>query len=198
MRSNTAVILAGGRSSRMGFDKQFLKINGMSILDKIVKILKQEFEEIIVVSNKSEYYTSRDYIVIEDEIINCGPLGGIHAGLKQSSSKYTYFIACDMPNINLEYIRYMKKIIQKSKSDSCVTKNKNERVEPLNAFYSKDIINIIESQISNNDMAIYKLFDIIKTVYIDFETAKKYKYEDIFFNLNTPEDLKIYKKLNYI
>lgn len=198
MRSNTAVILAGGRSSRMGFDKQFLKINGMSILDKIVKILKQEFEEIIVVSNKSEYYTSRDYIVIEDEIINCGPLGGIHAGLKQSSSKYTYFIACDMPNINLEYIRYMKKIIQKSKSDSCVTKNKNERVEPLNAFYSKDIINIIESQISNNDRAIYKLFDIIKTVYIDFETAKKYKYEDIFFNLNTPEDLKIYKKLNHI
>lgn len=198
MRSNTAVILAGGRSSRMGFDKQFLKINGMSILDKIVKILKQEFEEIIVVSNKSEYYTSRDYMVIEDEIINCGPLGGIHAGLKQSSSKYTYFIACDMPNINLEYIRYMKKIIQKSKSDSCVTKNKNERVEPLNAFYSKDIINIIESQISNNDRAIYKLFDIIKTVYIDFETAKKYKYEDIFFNLNTPEDLKIYKKLNHI
>lgn len=196
MKTNTAVILAGGKSSRMGFDKQFLKIDGITILDKIVKILEEEFEEIIVVSNKSEYHTSRDYMLIEDEIKDCGPLGGIHAGLKQSSSKYTYFIACDMPNVNLEYIRYMKALITESNIDICVAKNKNGRIEPLNGFYSKEIITEVETQIANNDMAIYKLFDIVKTLYIDYEKVQNYQEEDMFFNLNTPEDLKNLKLIN--
>ncbi len=105
----TAIILAGGKSSRMGFDKQFLIINEKRVMEIVISKLRAEFKEIIIVTNKPESYKNLADKVVSDIIKGKGPLSGLHAGLKHSSSKYSYFIACDMPNINIEYIRYMKR-----------------------------------------------------------------------------------------
>jgi len=110
---NTAVILAGGKSSRMGFDKQFLEINKKRLLDTQIHKLRKEFEEIIVVSNKTTQYIDVNYKIVCDEIKEIGPLGGIHVGLKNSTSKYTYITACDMPIISNDYIRFMKEKIKR-------------------------------------------------------------------------------------
>lgn len=100
----TAIILAGGKSSRMGFDKQFLKIDKRRLMFSIINKLNKEFDEIIIVTNKPDHYIGLSHKITRDILRDKGPLGGIHAGLMQASSKYSLVIACDMPNINLSYI----------------------------------------------------------------------------------------------
>ena len=117
---NTAIILAGGKSSRMGFDKQFLVINEKRLILEIAKKLEKYFKKIIIVTNKKEYYKDLGYKVVEDEIKEMGPLAGISVGRKNSSSLYAYIVACDMPVIDDNYIKYIKEMVNKD------IKNKNE------------------------------------------------------------------------
>jgi hypothetical protein len=90
---DTAIILAGGKSTRMGFDKQLINIGDTCITDYIITILKPMFKNIIVVTNRPEIYKDPEMAVIEDFYKGYGPLGGIHAGLLQSQSMYNYIIS---------------------------------------------------------------------------------------------------------
>ncbi|WP_315068039.1 molybdenum cofactor guanylyltransferase [uncultured Clostridium sp.] len=190
----TAVILAGGKSSRMGFDKQFLRINEVRIMEKLIHELSKEFEDIIIVTNKPEEYKKDGVRIISDEIKEFGPLSGIHVGIKQSKSRYVYFIACDMPNVNLNYIRYMKKVLTNSKANACIAKREG-KFEPFNAFYSVDILPEVEKLITLNRRSIAGLIDIIEPIFIEENVLKKYDYSfDMFINLNSKEDLEVYKE----
>ncbi len=183
----SAVILAGGKSSRMKFDKQFLKIDGIRLIDILIDNLKTEFEEIIIVTNKKEFYKDYKVNIVSDEIKDKGPLGGIHVGLKEASSEYVYFIACDMPIVNIDYINYMKSMIKDV--DACVTKSQNY-IEPLNSFYNKRIINKIEEYLCNNKRSLFSFINNINTMYIEEDKAREFSSTwDMFRNLNTQEDL---------
>lgn len=191
----TAVILAGGKSSRMGFDKQFLEINKVRIMDKLIAELSKEFEDIIIITNKPEEYKDvKDGVrLISDEITEIGPLSGIYGGLKESKSKYVYFIACDMPNVNLNYICYIKRVITNSKANACVAKI-NGKIQPFNAFYSIDILSKVKELIKLNVRSIAGLIEIIEPIFIKENVFEKNNYSfDMFINLNSKEDLEIYK-----
>lgn len=190
----TAVILAGGKSSRMGFDKQLLKVNKKRVMEIMINKLKKEFDDIIIVTNKPELYIGSQYKIVSDEIKGKGPLGGIYTGLKESSSKYVYFIACDMPNINLDYIRYMKDTIKDLDVDACITKIGNKfRPEHLNAFYSRDLVTELEKLFLEDRRAIVYLTNRVNTFYVEEKDARKYSSNlEMFFNLNTKEDLDNY------
>lgn len=185
----TAVILAGGKSTRMGFDKQFLRINEKRLMDSLVEELSEIFDKIIVISNKPEKYRNVSYMVKEDIIPGKGPLSGIHSGLKNASSQYVYFIACDMPNVNLDYIRYMAEEIEDLEVHACITKF-GEHMETLNAFYSKDIIEQIENNLSKGKRSIKHLLSDLKVHYIQEKKAREFSPNwEMFINLNTVEQL---------
>lgn len=186
----TAIILAGGKSSRMCFDKQFIKIRDRYLIDIIIDNLNKCFEEIIVVSNLKNIYSNRNVIVIEDEFKNLGPLGGLHAGLKNSSCVYSYVTACDMPYINIEYIEYMIKLLKDhSEVDALITQF-GKWIEPFNCFYSKNIISYIEQHITAGERSIYSLAKKLNVIYITEKTARCFSPEwEMFRNLNTKEDL---------
>ncbi|HOM43322.1 MAG TPA: molybdenum cofactor guanylyltransferase, partial [Bacillota bacterium] len=141
----TAIILAGGKSSRMGFDKQFLKLRDKYVIEIIAEKLEKVFSEIIIVTGRPEEYAKYGFKLVEDEVRNFGPLAGIHVGLKNSGSIYNYVVACDMPFINLKYIRYMMQLIEESDGcvDGVITKL-GDWIEPFNAFYSQNLIGRIE------------------------------------------------------
>lgn len=188
----TAVILAGGKSSRMGFDKQFLKINEKKLMELIINKLKKEFDDIIIVTNKPEQYIGSEYKIVCDEIKEKGPMSGIHIGLKESSSKYAYFVACDMPNINIDYIKHMKETIKDLDVEACITKI-GDRSEHLNAFYSRDLINDIEHLLMEDRRAIVHLTNKVNTFYIEEKDARKYSPNwEMFLNINTKEELNSY------
>lgn len=190
----SAIILAGGKSTRMGFDKQLLYLRERRLMDNLINKLKNVFDDIIIVTNKPEYYCGLAHRITEDIISDGGPLGGIHAGLSIASSRYSYVIACDMPNINQEYIEYMKNELLRTESQGCVSMY-GSFVEPFNAFYSKDLILPIEKFLSNGQRAIHRFLHDKNFVCIPETTARKYSPDwDMFFNLNTREDVSTYLK----
>ena len=193
----SAIILAGGKSSRMGFDKQFLEIDEHKLMDSIISKLDTQFREIILVTNKPDRYKHLSHKVITDIIIGNGPLSGIHAGLMEASSRYSFVMACDMPNINMDYVRYMISCIEDRDIDGCVTIGK-DGVEPFSGFYSKRIVEKVESHLKKGKRSMHYLLDDLQIHYIKENIARQFSPDwDMFLNLNTIEDVGIYiEKLN--
>jgi molybdopterin-guanine dinucleotide biosynthesis protein A len=189
----TAIILAGGKSMRMGFDKQFLKLEDKSNIDLLIEKLSPIFDDFLIVTTKPNEYDKEYIRVVSDEIKDKGPLSGIHIGLKESKSKYSYLIACDMPIVNLDYIRYMMDLIKRKQSYGVVTKARIG-IEPFNGFYSKDLIKPVEMYLKGNKRDIKTLLETVDTTYIPYKKALRMSPDwSIFLNLNTKEDLKIYE-----
>lgn len=185
----TAIILAGGKSSRMGFDKQLLKINERKLMDSIIQKLSRKFEEIIIVSNRPELYIGLSHKITKDILVDKGVIGGIHAGLSLSSSKYAFVTACDMPNINMDYVCYMKDRLDFHNSSGCVTRF-GDWIEPLGSFYSVDLIKNIEKYLETGKRSINILMKSLDITYIEERDARKFSPNwDMFLNLNTKEDL---------
>ncbi len=191
----TAIILAGGKSSRMGFDKQFLKINNKRLIDMMIEKLNKEFEEIIIVTNKPKEYRGYRQKILTDIIKNAGPLAGIYTGLKEAKFEYVFVVACDMPNIDIDYINYMKEIIDKYKVDVCITKV-NGNIEPFHGFYSKKITESIREHLETEKRDIKSLVKKLNTYYVEENLVKRYSPSlDIFKNLNTRKDLEYFNEM---
>ncbi len=191
----TAVILCGGKSSRMGFDKSKIEIKGKYLIELVAERLESIFDEVILIAEKKHKFKELKYIVLEDLKKECGPAGGIYTGLKYASSKNVFFMACDMPILNIQYIEYMMKIIKDNNYD-CVIPRNNHWVEPLYAFYSKDLIKEFEEGIYNKNLALYDIIKDSKLYYIPEHITREYSENlDMFVNLNYVKDLDILKKI---
>jgi len=198
----SAVILAGGQSSRMEFDKQCLIINEKRLIFEIARKLENHFDDITIVTNKKEYYQDCKYNVVSDEMKNMGPLAGISVGLKQSLSNYVYIIACDMPNIDARYIKYLKNKVQKDiqakKSLDIYISNINNKIQLFQGFYKKELSHEINDYLlygsKRSVISFYERTN--KNVsYIDGKEFREHEFRnDIFINLNTKEELNLYKK----
>ncbi len=188
----SAVVLAGGKSSRMGFDKALIKIQDKSMVEMVLGQLEGIFDDLIVVTNTPENYEHLNARIVTDILKGAGPLGGIHAGLKTAESRYVFLTACDMPFISIEYINYMKKIARTYLPDAVISE-KGKWVEPFHSFYSRDIIPDIEINIKNN---LYKIYDTLKQkclVKVSEEKVREYSPDlRIFLNINNREDLKAF------
>src|SRR2546426_951102 len=93
-----AVVLAGGRDTRMGgTDKAFLTVQGQPVFQRTLRLLQCCFSQVVVVSNRPDKYAAFDVQVIADEFTGRGPLAGIHAGLGLVQQPYAFVVACDMP-----------------------------------------------------------------------------------------------------
>ena len=197
----SAVILAGGQSSRMKFDKQCIVIDNKRLIFEVAKKLEKHFEDIIIVTNKKQYYKNCKYKLVSDEVPNMGPLAGIAVGLEESISDYVYIIACDMPNIDDNYISYMKKKIRKDlKSEENIDVyicKVNDRLELFQGFYKKELAEEINYYLVNGSRKSVISFlerNNKKVKYIEDEEFRKIdSTKDIFVNLNTKEDLNIYQ-----
>lgn len=196
----SAIILAGGRSSRMGFDKQFIEINEKRLIEITAGRLAQIFDEIIIVTNRPEMHSCCQYKLTSDIIKGKGPLGGIHAGLLAAESEFVFAIACDMPYINLDYIEHMKCVMESSIEagediDACITL-KGEWIEPFNAFYRKSLVKSIEEHLESDKRAVYSLLKQLNTTYISEFEARRFSPDwSMFFNMNTMEELRQYSQV---
>lgn len=190
MNTYSAIILCGGKSTRMGFDKQNIKINNKLIVLNIASQLEPYVNEIVIVTNKPKLYCGYGYKVVEDIIKNCGPMAGIYSGLINSDNHYSYVIGGDMPFINGDYIQYLYSEINNSEKDIDIFAIKNkERIEPFHAIYSKNLCPIIYKYLCDKNYCLYKLFENVNVKYINEEKLLKYDpNKKIFTNLNTVSD----------
>ena len=189
----TAVILAGGKSSRMGRNKAFLKIQGKTFIERQIDLLREIFDEIIISANTPSEYTFLNISVIKDVYPEKGPLGGIYTGLMNSRSLHTFFLACDMPFVELPLIQYLKGLVK----DFDVVVPQSERgLEPLHAFYSKNCLAPIKRELTRNNLRIISFFSDVKVKIVELDTLTSSKsFRDSIRNLNTPDDYESVKNL---
>ncbi len=182
MKSKTAIILAGGKSTRMKRDKAFLEINGEKLIDLVYEQLEPHFDEILISVSKKNAGLFSDYTIVIDEQEGEGPLRGILSGLKAASNETVFFIATDIPNIDLSLL---KEIISFSKEfDIVVPKTSSGQYEPLFAVYNKSVISRINTLLSSGIRKIIDLYPLCKTKFLILQK------EDNLLNINTPEDYK--------
>ena len=188
----TAVILAGGKNSRMKREKAFLKINRILLLEHTINVLKPLFKEIIIVTAKNEIKEKfNNFNIIQDEFCGCGPLAGIHVSLKDSIFNEVMVFACDMPNLNPLLISSEIKEFHKfgGKFQALVPKH-FEGIEPLHAIYTKSVLENIEE---NLKAGIYSVRSFYKRINIKYWEVDD-KFVCNFVNVNCPEDLELIKE----
>ncbi|NLX87184.1 MAG: molybdenum cofactor guanylyltransferase [Clostridiales bacterium] len=185
----TAIILAGGKSKRMGFDKSQMEICGEPIVGLIIKQLRKAFDDIIIVTNNPDAFSGLDARITEDLLKGYGPLGGIHAGLRLSKSRYAFLTACDMPIISPDYARFMIEIAEKELPHAVISE-KGDWIEPFHALYCKDLADDIKASV---EKGMYRIFDVLENkniIKISEDKVREYSPDlSIFTNLNHVKDL---------
>lgn len=190
----TAVILCGGKSSRMGFAKCKIKIGKNHIFEYIAEKLEKVFDEIILVTSKDSNIPRTKYRVVKDIVEECGPIGGIYTGLLSSTSEYVFFTACDMPFVDIELINHMIKTLDKNGCVGSVAKQ-GEFIEPLHSFYSKAMSDSMKCAINMGNFQMNKLVKCSNIHYIEESYWNDGKIPNIFSNINYIKDLDILKNL---
>jgi molybdopterin-guanine dinucleotide biosynthesis protein A len=177
----TAIILAGGKSSRMdGQDKSLLPVAGKTLIRHIIGQLEPHFSEIIIGANETEKYGFLKLPLVPDIEKDKGPLGGIHACLLASSNYINFITACDIPLMNIELIKNM--IILAADADIVMPVTKDQKYEPLFAVYKKSAIAPIEEILKNNGRRVIELLKYLKCRTVEIDGDNWYK------NLNSEED----------
>lgn len=190
----TAVILAGGKSTRLGYDKQTLRINGNYLIDRILELLTPVFKEVIIVSNNPDFHRDRDCRVASDTFQDSGPLGGLHAGLEAASFPVCYLTACDMPWISVPYMVYLLECYRAQLEVEVIITGFGKMVEPMNGLYAKSLTPRIGSLIGNQRLKMTALIDQANAYVVPESVARRYSPDwRMFHNINTPEDWENFK-----
>jgi molybdopterin-guanine dinucleotide biosynthesis protein A len=175
------IILAGGKSSRMGQNKALLMINGKSLIENICESLLEVGETIhIVVANLHDHpylFLTKSYpiVFIQDEYQGKGPLAGIHAGLKAIPDGYGFFVACDMPNFSPSVFDYMTQNLKENKAILFYG-------QPLFAIYHKELGTVAKNLLEAEKLKLSSFVKRINPKILEID------HEDIFVNLNTYQD----------
>lgn len=187
------IILAGGRSSRIGTDKAFIKFAGVPIIERTLSLFKSLFVKCLIVTNKPNNYSYLNCPLVSDHYNNIGPLGGLHAGLFTSDSHLNFVVACDMPLIKPEVVKYITGI----QGYDAVVPLINGFPEPLLAVYSRRCLPAIEKMIAEKEYKISRLYDRVKTKFLPEEEIGKLDPElESFSNLNTLKALEKHERKN--
>lgn len=181
-----AVILVGGKSSRMGRPKALLPFDGEPLIARIVRRLREMFAEAVVVAAPGQELPDLPALIVRDEIAYQGPVSGIYHGLKASSKELCFVTSCDAPFLNLSLIAYL--LAQASDHD-VVVPYWQERFQPLHAVYRTRVAPLLQEQLSRGELRPIFLFDKVRTLKVSEEEIRRFDPEGLsLLNMNSPED----------
>ncbi len=178
----TAIILAGGNSSRMGEDKGLMLIKGKPMIKHVIDIVEGVVENIIIVSNNEEY-NQFGYTVLPDEIKGKGPLGGIYTGLLHSKTELNLVLSCDIPYVNANVLNLL---ISHSKGYDITIPTKDEVTHQLIGVFGSKCIISFKNAIDDNEL---KLINVFKKLKLNIVDANQFS-ERLFTNVNQKDDIK--------
>ena len=190
-----ALILMGGKNSRMnGNVKGLLKIKNSTFLEKIQETLN-DFSSIYLSINdkfskeQKQNFENMGFKIIEDIYKEIGPLGGIYSSLLNCKEEYLFITACDMPFITKNSIEVLCNIVDKN-TDGVVFYDKNNKLYPLGAIYSKNVLPIIEEMIEKK---YYKLSYLIeKSNFVKINIEKTDIPLKVLSNINTLQEYDLF------
>jgi molybdopterin-guanine dinucleotide biosynthesis protein A len=180
----TGIILAGGKSSRMGYDKGLAIVNGKKMIEHVYASLIKVVDQVMIIANTDAY----EYLqlpVFEDMYKDKGPVGGIYTGLFHSTTEKNLIVACDMPFITPQLLI---NLLEHSGSNQIVVSSLNNNLEPLCGYYKKEILEQLKELIEMDILPVHKAIQFFDHL------ALKINDTTIFTNINKPADIEQIEK----
>ncbi|MFA5974060.1 MAG: molybdenum cofactor guanylyltransferase [Lentimicrobiaceae bacterium] len=188
----TGIILAGGKSSRMGAEKGLQELCGKPLIHYAIEALSGLCNTIII-SSSSDAYHSLGYKVVADVFPGIGPMGGIYSALKQSETERNLVLSCDLPFVSEELMSY---ILENSTGYKvAVPWRGDQHYEPLCGFYHLSILDQINAFIENNNYKLPDIFDEIRINKLVINSELNFYQENLFLNVNSKHDLTLAENL---
>lgn len=181
-RSLTGVILAGGKSQRMGCDKALLQYRGKPFIQHIAETLQSIFEKVIIISDRGEEYKFLNLPIYSDVYKNCGPLAGIHTALINTRDDI-FVTSCDTPLIEKKVVQTLFKI---STEGNIFIFSIYGTAQPFPGIYRLDCLDELEFAIKSGDLSVYNFIKKNKLKVFPFEQYFQSSVKVTFENINTP------------
>ena len=184
----TVIILAGGKSSRLGRDKALEKIGGQYLIERVIDSLSQLRDDIIIVTATPNQLSDLNVEKVLDTYPRTGAKVGLCTGINASLSFYSLVVACDLPLLNIDLLGYL---LDSASGFDAVIPRIDDKIEPLHAVYSKNCIPILDEHISKGKLKISDLFNEINVRYVEVDEIERYDPQHLsLFNINSEANLK--------
>lgn len=189
----TGIILAGGASTRMPGDKAFMEVAGRRVIDIQLEVLDGIFDELLIIGNRERMerlsaFAREGVRVLEEPVRGRGPLGGIVSGLELSASEENFVLACDMPFIRREAVRY---IMEQLSGYQVAVPDTAKGLEPLHAAYRRDCLSPALRQIEEGNLKVTDFYDKVTVNRIPWEEFLRFDPAGrLTLNINSPADLR--------
>ena len=175
------IILAGGKSSRMGQDKGLMFFRDKPMIESVIATAAKVSTDIMIVAN-DERYAQFGYKVVKDDFHEKGPLAGIYTGLHYSAFDYNLVLSCDIPFIHESVLEFL--------TESCAGYDvtvavSEEKMHPLIGVYHKRCLPVIEQKLKQDTLKVIGIFDQLKIRKVDMADF----LPENFRNINSPLDL---------
>jgi len=191
----TGVLLAGGKSRRMGEDKRYLVVGEQTLLERGLVVLRSIFQEVLVVIAQDSPPLDVDARVVRDLVPDCGSLGGVYTGLTQATAPCIFVVACDMPFLDQAVIAQFTS--RRATADIVMAKLA-ARLHPMHALYGKRCLPALEQMIRARQLKIQEMVSHA-SLRVRYVTEADLLTLDpsgrSFQNVNTPEDLEVARSL---
>ncbi len=190
--SSSAAILVGGKSSRFGSDKVFMKLSDRSVSEHIYYNFRSIFSDVFFVSGTEKN-------ILENQVLHIdlhqgkGPLGGLYTALEYAAHEYCFVTACDTPFIDHGLIKLLWD--NRSNADAVIPVWKG-RPEPLAAFYNIRCKKSIEKLLNTQNLSMKNFIEDIDAVRLDLnDIYSPAEIQRLFLNINTPGSFEKAKKI---
>ncbi|NOQ71088.1 MAG: NTP transferase domain-containing protein [Crocinitomix sp.] len=177
----TAIILAGGKSSRMGQDKGLMLLDGKPMIQYIIDTVQPIANNIIIIAN-NKAYEKFGFPVYGDLVKDKGPVGGIVTGLSASTTDLNWVISCDTPFVSQELLEML--MLNMDQFDAVIPTYEN-RTHPLIACYNKSALPVFKKALHLNEL---KIMTLISKLHAKIMNANQFDVLN-FKNLNSKEDI---------
>jgi molybdenum cofactor guanylyltransferase len=183
---NTGIVIAGGKSSRMGRPKAFLPFGNKTLLQNAIDTISPLCSQIILSYNDPEY-SAAGYCVVADEKPGCGPLMGLYSAMKHAENAQCIVIPCDCPFVPAALYSHL---LQFSGFDAVVPRTGDVYFEPLVAVYNQSALVGLEKAIDAGDYKLQNLRKYLNICEVVIEPSMAFYSPKLFSNVNTPDDYK--------
>lgn len=200
----SAAVLAGGKSTRMGQDKAFLRLepDGPTLLEIVLGHVRGVAEEVLIVANDVGRFERFGARVVPDAMPGFGTLSGIHAALHGAAYEHCLIVACDMPLLNPDVLAYLA--AQPRDFDALVPQtpgvsrqgDSGQIYQTLHAIYARRCEEAIAAQLARADHRVVGFFSQIHVRVPDRQALLALDPQELtFMNTNTPDALDVAREL---
>lgn len=200
----TGIVLAGGASRRMGQSKAWIKLGGRFFIVRVVEVLRQVCDEILIVANDAAEFRAMDVRVVPDEFPDTGSLGGLYSGLKAAEDALVVAVACDMPFLNPAVLRFLISLSpgydivipsvrdarKAGQQGTTADTAKKKNLHPLHAVYRKTCLTPMREAIAGDDLRMISFHHAVRVRMVGQTELQPLDRGFLsLWNVNTPEEL---------